>query len=119
MYVLISYTLVFLQVKHHLTEIIDDTIEAIRTVKLFSNENEHLTELETSEKTVKRVDLRSSILTGFESTLATFSNRLTYAVILLFSFWMIKTDEVNSLTPGSVGAFILFYDGIEKQVRNH
>ena len=95
----------------------DDTIEAIRTVKLFSNEEQHLDELETSEKTVRKVDLKDSFISALESSLATFSNRLTYAVILLFSFWMIKTDDANSLTPGSVGAFILFYDGIEKQAR--
>ena len=98
-----------------MAEIIGDAIEAIRTVKLFSNEDQHLNELLTSEKTVRKVDLRASLISGLESGIATFSNRLTYAVILLFSFWMIKTDEANSLTTGSVGAFILFYDGIEKQ----
>jgi len=41
----------------------------------------------------------------------------SYRQVLLLSFWMLKNDTVT-ISSGTIGAFLLFYSGLEFQLEN-
>jgi len=88
-----------------------DTLDAIRTVKTFSKEREHLDELKSCEKAATEADANYSLMNALEVLISSITDRITYSLVLLFSF-LILQHEVNSLSAGKIGAFILFYQGL-------
>ena len=93
-------------------EVTSETTGFIKTVKTFSKESDHIKELSTLQRLSERFVRKSSIVEAIQEILVSLVQVCSYVFIILACLKALHNPQ-NMLTPGNVGAFVLFYNNIE------